>query len=117
MKKKAAFLKIFASAVIIILGLVIFFMGISDGFMDFYGRYTSYESYGGDAYTGIQNAAADTAVNVENFGYALEEAVNMGAIFGGLLVAFLGIYLLAAALPGLKEEKCEAEASAPTTTL
>ena len=30
------------------------------------GRYMGFETYGGDAYTGIQNAAARTANNVQD---------------------------------------------------
>jgi hypothetical protein len=45
------------------------------GFIDLYsGSYndTTYETYGGDAYTGIQNAVADTSWNVRVLGKVLE---------------------------------------------
>ena len=44
------------------------------------GRYVSYETYGGDAYTGIQHAAAGTGNNVED----LAGIVKFG--FGALLI-------------------------------
>ncbi len=51
------------------------------------GAYESASSYGGDAYTGIQNAAAQTANNVR----ALAEIVAAG--FGNLLIAIGLIFL------------------------
>ena len=43
------------SILLMVFGLFLFFFNLSD---------TEYEEYGGDAYTGIQHAAADTANNV-----------------------------------------------------
>ena len=51
------------------------------------GSWESSSSYGGDAYTGIQNAAAQTANNVQD----LAEIVAMG--FGFLLIA-LGLFAI-----------------------
>ena len=52
------------------------------------GSYTWYESYGGDAYTGIQNAAADTANNVSYLNDNLEDFAQMFKVstFGFMLV-------------------------------
>ncbi len=44
----------------------------------YYGYYTSYEYYGGDAYTGIQHAAADTSRNVYEFGGSVESLIQIG---------------------------------------
>ena len=52
------------------------------------GTYTSYNYYGGDAYTGIQQAAADTARNVQS----LARIVRTG--FQGVSGAGLGYLLL-----------------------
>ena len=61
-------------------------------------KYVSKEMYGGDAYTGIQNAAADTANNIKyldlNLQYAAEFfAESMGYVFCivGLLLLCIGI--------------------------
>jgi hypothetical protein len=62
------------------------------------GSYENAVQYGGDAYTGIQNAAAQTAVNV----YYLNSIMKYG-FFGVLLVA--GIALLCHYLPMLIAEK------------
>lgn len=60
-------------------------------------EYVWYKSYGGDAYTGIQNATADTANNV--YAAALElNSINIciGFIFLtlGLCITIYGIYFL-----------------------
>ena len=72
MKKTIAVLALVFAIITSILSLAVF---VSDE-----GRYTSHETYGGDAYTGIQNAAADTAVNI----MLLNEVVHVG--FGGILL-------------------------------
>jgi Predicted membrane protein len=78
-------------------GIVAHIGGIVSGFVAIHfsnvvqnmsiGYYESDSSYGGDAYTGIQNAAAQTANNVK----ALSEIVRKG--LSGLLLA-LGIALI-----------------------
>lgn len=62
----------FSGLLSIIFSFIIFFM--SNGYFELS------ERYGGDAYTGIQNAAAQTANNVQD----LCELVQMG--FGGILL-------------------------------
>lgn len=56
------------------------------------GSTESKESYGGDAYTGIQNAAAQTATNVYQVGNGIEELYNQIMMFTG--IAFIGIGIL-----------------------
>ena len=59
----------------------------------YYGDYVSYETYGGDAYTGIQNAAADTANNINDLisviGYATSTLIN----YMGYLIFTIGVLL------------------------
>ena len=64
--------------ILILTGLIS--LGLSIGaFNKYAGYHVSYESYGGDAYTGIQNAAVDTCNNVRT----LTKSVNYG--FGSIL--------------------------------
>ena len=76
----------------------------------YYGDYVSYEKYGGDAYTGIQNAAADTANNINDLisviGYATSTLINyMGYLIFtiGVLLFVVGIAKIFSAFP--KETK------------
>ena len=61
---------------------------ISQATSYYVGSYTWYETYGGDAYTGIQNAAADTANNVYYLNNNLEDFAQMFKVstFGFMLV-------------------------------
>ena len=58
------------------------------------GSYISFETYGGDAYTGIQNAAAATANNVRALirvvGYATSNLIH----YIGYLLFTIGVLLL-----------------------
>ena len=81
-------------AVSILLGLICFCMSA--------GSFESYEYYGGDAYTGIQNAAATTARNVQ----CLCKIARFG--FGSILVV-AGFVMFALSL----QEKDSAPAAAP----
>ena len=77
--------------ILAIIFAVIVFSGGGSGVGDMdTGTYTSYNYYGGDAYTGIQQAAADTARNVQ----ALSRIVRTG--FKGVSGAGLGYLLLIA---------------------
>lgn len=58
------------------------------------GYYESSASYGGDAYTGIQNAAAQTANNVR----ALSEIVNTGLGFILIAIGLIAIFYFAVQL-------------------
>ena len=55
------------------------------------GYYESSSSYGGDAYTGIQNAAAQTANNVK----ALSEIAKMGFAFFLIALGLIAIFYFA----------------------
>jgi hypothetical protein len=63
---------------------------------DYYGRYTYQETYGGDAYTGIQNAAADTANNINSLGWNISDNFRYLLIVIGLaLIAYFSLKLFA----------------------
>ena len=97
---KAGFiLKLIASALIMSVGALMTIMGITDVF--WCGKsYVSHEYYGGDAYTGIQNAAADTANNIGELGYLISDIANMAFFFVGLFLIGLGLFLLGKAIYG-----------------
>ena len=68
----------------IILGFVV--SGMSTG------SWESSSSYGGDAYTGIQNAAAQTANNVQDLAEILKTGMSSALIiFGIAMIAYFGI--------------------------
>lgn len=79
-KNKGNALGIFSGIVSIILGIVSFCLDNGSGINN--------KSYGGDAYTGIQNAAAHTANNVQD----LCNVVKFG--FGALLIV-IGLAIIA----------------------
>lgn len=95
--------------ILILTGLIS--LGLSIGaFSKYKGTIVCYESYGGDAYTGIQHAAADTAVNV----IYLTESVNYG--FGSiLLVCSLACFAFAFS-PCKNYKKDNPESTTPTQT-
>ena len=64
----------------IIFGIVMF--TLSDGFN------VHYEYYGGDAYTGIQNAAADTAKNLTCLSQIAQFGFGFVLIVAGLIAIF-----------------------------
>lgn len=68
-------------------GIVSIFMGITIKFMD-NGSSVWSNSYGGDAYTGIQNAAADTANNVMQANNILQSGFCCICVSIGLAVLF-----------------------------
>ena len=75
-----------ASITLMIIGIVIFAMGvIGIGWLGF--EETKYIEYGGDAYTGIQNAAADSANNIV-------KACGIVCAVMGFLAANIGKILL-----------------------
>lgn len=81
MNKKVSFSLVGIAS--IVLGVICFFFDV--------GRYANLESYGGDAYTGIQNAAARAANNIQ----LLSIIVKCG--FGFLLI-ITGLILIAIAV-------------------
>ena len=58
------------------------------------GSWESNSSYGGDAYTGIQNAAAQTANNVQDLAEILKTGMSSALIiFGIAMIAYFGLKL------------------------
>lgn len=55
------------------------------------GSYESNHSYGGDAYTGIQNAAAQAANNVQDVGRLLRTALGYGFLLQGAILLSVAI--------------------------
>lgn len=113
MKKVLAICLIVIGVVAIALGVVSFLKTSENN----YASYASKETYGGDAYTGIQNAAATTANNVRALNYNLESMHN-SIMFGfGSILVVAGLALSATGIGGLlkKKEKEAAPAVAPGT--
>ena len=92
-KKKVNILKllpIISNAIVVISGILSVIFGIkAKNFYSLYLSYTSSESYGGDAYTGIQNAAAATSHNVR----AVFQLIQNCAMF---LLIVIGLIAIAA---------------------
>jgi hypothetical protein len=90
MNKKA---KISVSAILgMLVGIFSVLGGFGGWFTSGYYDHVIHTTYGGDAYTGIQNAAADTANNVSQLGYGLNDALNwLFVILGAAIFCyFLG---------------------------
>ena len=80
MKKAASILGMISSVISFCSGIYIYLS------IPFYSwGYVISEKYGGDAYTGIQNAAADTANNILNLNYAIQTVFGILLIIIGLL--------------------------------
>jgi len=86
-----------------IIGILSIIFGIVCFNMD-EGRYETSSSYGGDAYTGIQNAAAKTANNVQ----VLTKNVNKGM---GYMLLIAGMSLIAVGITTFGKEKQEEKKS------
>lgn len=101
MKKATTIMKIISSSLLITLGLVMIICGlIGEVGYDYYGRPTNYMSYGGDAYTGIQNASADISSNVAVLGYSMQDVLETAFLIVGIVIVLVGVYMLAIALQG-----------------
>ena len=101
MKKAAFILKIVSTGLLFVCGLFIMLLGVQGKGGDAYiytSAHASYEYYGGDAYTGIQHAAADTANNVASIGGFLSQAIDNIYLWGGVILMVISIYLFACAL-------------------
>ena len=74
------------------------------------GTYTSYAYYGGDAYTGIQQAAADTARNVKNLAEIVQSGFRSvgGGNNAGFILLVMGFALIAFSGAKLSEYKASA---------
>lgn len=87
MSKKMFFYKI-------IIGITIIFLGVNipdDSYVSYSGDSSEIEKYGGDAYTGIQNAAATTANNVNELGYVVVEIYSNFTKQLGFTVSTCGV--------------------------
>ena len=83
-------IKLLAGIALIALGVLSFI------FIDYAYYFSSYEdnnTYGGDAYTGIQNAAAQTANNVNNVGNLLEDMYFVERLYTGIVFVVAGSLL------------------------
>ena len=74
-----------------VLGIMYILLGIGSIIwglqLDYYGVSSMDETYGGDAYTGIQNAASTTANNVNELGYTLTNGLRgILVVMGGAIV-------------------------------
>ncbi len=94
MKKYAKVLKI-VCALLLIGASVVSFVASSEYYYD--GGYTSYEYYGGDAYTGIQQACADAANNVDRLGGYISAVMQFFFIILGIAFAAAALFVLASA--------------------
>ena len=89
-KKFASVLGVIAGCVSVLMSVIVFLKAT--------GGYEWSETYGGDAYTGIQNAAAQTANNITY----LNEIVK---VVGGGLLLVLGLALIAYFSNEISKEK------------
>ena len=82
--------KISVSAILgMLVGIFSILGGLGGWFTSGYYDYVSHTTYGGDAYTGIQNAAADTANNVNQLGHGLNSAFSwLFVILGAAIFCF-----------------------------
>ena len=58
------------------------------------GAFEYFETYGGDAYTGIQNAAAQTANNIIHLNQSIESATKIFTLFAAGIFVIIGFLLL-----------------------
>ena len=82
MKNAVSKVLIFVGIVAIVLAIVCY---VADP-----GSYEPQERYGGDAYTGIQNAAATTATNVRDIGRIMRLGFGSVLLISGLAMAGIG---------------------------
>lgn len=83
MKKVISILGIITGAISVVLSFVIFDMNV--------GAYEASHTYGGDAYTGIQNAAAQTANNIIKVSEILKFGFGCVLLIGGLSLVLFSI--------------------------
>lgn len=98
LKKKKPHKKVFPAIQKIVVGACLVFWGIvalSCSSTSYYsGEYAEHHYYGGDAYTGMQNAAATTANNVDNLGDTVEEGFSsIEGIMAGILIITGGYFI------------------------
>lgn len=115
MKKTATILKFICAGLIFVVGLITFSQGQNKAAADYSGLFTSFESYGGDAYTGIQNAVAETSRNINNIGDFLSHIINDAYSWGGTLLMIFGIYIFACTLASIEPNTIENNSLDETT--
>ena len=84
-------MKVIKGIVNSVLGLVSAVLGIVC-YTRFTGSWESFKEYGGDAYTGIQNAAAQSANNITYLGDILKFGLGSILLIFGLYLLFNGIF-------------------------
>ena len=107
MKRTAYVLKILSTMLLFCLGTVMMIMGFSgNGGNAEYNFWSSvdYKTYGGDAYTGIQNAAAATANQIIKFGLFFSEIIDNIYICVGAVLMLGSLYLFACALTDMAKD-------------
>ena len=92
MKKKIVAIILICVAVVSLALGIVSMTKISGHF--YTGKYVSRQTYGGDAYTGIQNAAADTAWNVEAGNEILNKIYDAVCFGFGALLLVIGLALI-----------------------
>lgn len=96
-----------------IFAVLFILIGITSGILGIvsYGMDTGYResnlSYGGDAYTGIQNAAAQTANNVMELAEATTFGFGSVLLVSGMFMIVMGVKMLAATREEELSEKKE----------
>ena len=98
----------------LILAIVAFVFGGSCSSL-YAGAYETSQSYGGDAYTGIQNAAAQTANNLRAVGNLISSCFQYVFIFVGLVLLVLALKGILELLPSILESLRNAAQMKPST--
>lgn len=90
-------MKYIRSVIFVLAGALSIFCGVSVGDLPI-GEIVEFKEYGGDAYSGIQQAGAHTALNIVYLAKILKEGLS-GILYVG------GITLIACAIPTFKKSK------------
>ena len=83
-------MKKFCAVLFIIIGILAIVLSYV-AYDSYIGAYESSESYGGDAYTGIQNAAAQTANNVKALAEIVAFSTGSILLISGLFMIVFGL--------------------------
>ena len=90
MKKSTCYFGVCIGIICIIFSFVTF-SGSADIPPSFY---TDHDTYGGDAYTGIQNAAADAANNITKLSSGIESLYDKISLIGGFILMISGALII-----------------------
>ncbi len=88
---------------------LIAFIASMNMFDSYTGGYESSERYGGDAYTGIQNAAAQTANNVEQLSTIVSEGFGWLFLLSSFTMFACGLYQVVRKDTPVRVKKLECE--------